>query len=67
VTEPTRYSTPPVELPIEPWLLDCSPVNGCGVCMALVRERRSALSGGDQRKAYEVSAEIRNHPHGSRA
>lgn len=64
MTEPTRYSTPPIELPLDPWLLAGMPVSGCAVCMALARERKAALGRGDMTRAYEVSREIRSHPHG---
>lgn len=67
MSEPTRYSTPPVDLPIDPWLLEGIPVNGCGVCMALARQRKEALTRSDRSKAYEAAAEIRNHPHRGRS
>ncbi|MFH8471350.1 hypothetical protein [Streptomyces sp. NPDC018000] len=63
MTEPTRYSTPPIDLPLDPWLLEGTPVNGCKICMALARERKAALSRKDMTKAYETSREIRNHRH----
>ncbi|MFD4952163.1 hypothetical protein [Streptomyces sp. NPDC058451] len=66
MADPTRYTTPPVELPLDPWLLDGTPANGCDVCMALARQRKAALGKGDSRKAFEAAAEIRKHPHGRR-
>jgi hypothetical protein len=63
MTEPTKYPTAPVELPIDPWLLEGTPVNGCDVCMALARQRRAALECRDSTKAFESAAEIRRHPH----
>lgn len=67
MTEPTRYQQEPVELPIDPWLLEGTPVNGCDVCMALARQRKVALDRGDRSKAFEAAAEIRKHPHGRRS
>lgn len=57
----------PVELPIDPWLLEGTPENGCGVCMALARDRKSALRRRDFRTACDAAAEIRSHnTHGAR-
>jgi hypothetical protein len=66
VSKPKTYPGDPVELPLDPWLLEGTPVNGCDVCMVLARERRDALSRGDSTKAFEAAAEIRKHPHGPR-
>ncbi|MCK2143130.1 MULTISPECIES: hypothetical protein [Streptomyces] len=63
MADPRTYPSPPVELPIEPWLLEGKPAPGCKVCTALAREREEALAQGDRSKAYEVSREIRNHRH----
>lgn len=64
MTEPVRYSVAPVELPLEPWLLEGEPTDGCDVCMALARDRLNALRVGDQRAAYAASAELRACRHG---
>lgn len=66
MTEPTRYHAPPIDLPLDPWLLEGVPVSGCKVCMALARERKAALGRGDMKWAYETSREIRSHPHRGR-
>ncbi|MFE9612858.1 hypothetical protein [Streptomyces sp. NPDC006012] len=66
MSEPTRYQQKSVELPIDPWLLEGTPVNGCGVCIALARQRKEALERGEGAKAFEAAAEIRQHPHGRR-
>ncbi|MYQ73608.1 hypothetical protein OH749_20105 [Streptomyces albidoflavus] len=63
MTEPRTCPSPPVELPIDPWLLEGTPAAHCKVCTALAREREEALAYGDRSKAYEVSREIRNHRH----
>ncbi|NGO69054.1 hypothetical protein [Streptomyces boncukensis] len=63
MTEPTRYSAPPIVLPLEPWLLEARPVPGCDVCGALDRQLQAALDAGDTRYAAECAHEIRLHPH----
>ncbi|BDH52925.1 predicted protein [Streptomyces albidoflavus] len=63
MTEPRTCPSPPVELPIDPWLLEGTRAAHCKVCTALAREREEALAYGDRSKAYEVSREIRNHRH----
>lgn len=62
-TEPTRHATPPVVLPLEPWLLEARPVPGCDVCGALDRQLQAALDAGDTRTAGDWAHEIRLHPH----
>ncbi len=66
MTEPTRYSARPLELPIDGWLYEARPVPGCRVCAALSNERDRALEARDEKKLFEVSREIRSHPHGRR-
>jgi hypothetical protein len=65
--EPIRYQTAPVELPIDPWLLNGTPAEGCKVCEALAEQREHALKLGNQGAAFDAAAEIRNHPHGGRS
>jgi hypothetical protein len=62
MSEPTRYHTAPLELPIDNWLFEAHPANGCGVCAALDRDLGEARRRGEDRKAFLVAAEIRNHP-----
>ncbi|WP_030807546.1 hypothetical protein [Streptomyces sp. NRRL S-337] len=63
MTEPTRYMTASVELPL--WLeLEPVPVDGCDVCGALAREREAARIAGDGSKVSDCNVEIRRHPHG---
>lgn len=45
---------------------DPPPVAGCGVCLALGRQRETARRVGDHSTASDASVEIRNHPHGER-
>lgn len=42
------------------------PVEGCGVCASLGRQREAARSAGDLSKVSDINVEIRNHPHGER-
>lgn len=64
MSEPTRYQTMPVELPLrlEP---DPEPSNGCDVCGALATQRRSARDQGDYSRVSDLNVEIRNHAHGA--
>ncbi|MEU6082919.1 hypothetical protein [Streptomyces sp. NPDC047108] len=66
MSEPTRYTTAPVELPLglEP---DPTPTAGCGVCLALDGQRTEARMRGDFSRVSDLNIEIRNHVHGGRA
>ncbi|MFD9863387.1 hypothetical protein [Streptomyces alboflavus] len=61
MTEPTRHSGQPIELPLDPWLYDCLPMHGCEVCRVLARQRNTALANGDTWAAYRAASEIREH------
>ncbi len=65
MTGPIKYSQPPVELAgaVDAYLYDCSPVEGCGVCTALVQELAEAKQAKDWSAAFDAAAEVRNHPH----
>ncbi|MGC9382755.1 hypothetical protein [Streptomyces sp. MH13] len=63
MTEPTRYSTPPVELPLrldqEP-----APVEGCAACAELTAVRDRARSVGDMTTVTDCDVFLRRHPEG---
>lgn len=62
-TEPTRYSAPPVELPL--WLdLDPDPVEGCAGCAELASVRDRARAGGDMTTVTDCNVYLRRHPEG---
>ncbi|MFD7536447.1 hypothetical protein [Streptomyces sp. NPDC059819] len=63
MTTPLKYPQPPVELPgaVEAFLYDCTPADGCGVCVALVRELAEAKAAKRWSDAYDAAAEVRNH------
>ncbi|WUM80422.1 hypothetical protein OG485_37125 [Streptomyces sp. NBC_00328] len=63
MTEPQRYPTAPVELPLIP-APDAEPVAGCDVCLALDSQRTGARMRGDLSKASDLNVEIRRHAHG---
>jgi len=65
MTEPTRYPTPPVLLPLR-LETDPPPVPGCDVCAALDRERVEARRDGDMSTVSDANVEIRSHPHAQR-
>ncbi|AYG83864.1 hypothetical protein DWB77_06065 [Streptomyces hundungensis] len=68
MTSPLKYPRPPVELAgaVEAYLYDCTPVEGCGVCAALVKELGEAKAAEKWSAAYDAAAEVRNHPHAAK-
>ncbi|MEU8775046.1 hypothetical protein [Streptomyces sp. NPDC048606] len=42
------------------------PVDGCGVCRALVAQRREDRGRGDLSAVTDADVELRNHPHRDR-
>ncbi|MFJ5739411.1 hypothetical protein [Streptomyces microflavus] len=61
MTEPTRYSAPPVELPLcaDP---DPVPVEGCAGCTELAAVRDRARAGGDMTTVSDCNVFLRRHP-----
>lgn len=63
MTEPTRHSTPPVELPLclgpEP-----APVDGCAGCAELADVRDRARAVGDMTTVSDCNVYMRRHPEG---
>ncbi|MFB6898685.1 hypothetical protein [Streptomyces hydrogenans] len=63
MNEPTRYSTPPIELPLilerEP-----APVEGCAGCAELANVRSRARAGGDMTTVSDCNIYLRRHPEG---
>ncbi|MBB1255366.1 hypothetical protein H3146_18685 [Streptomyces sp. OF3] len=63
MTEVTRYSTPPVELPLR-MDLEPTPVEGCAGCAELAAVRDRARAGGDMTTVTDCNVLIRRHPEG---
>ncbi|MCP9959836.1 MULTISPECIES: hypothetical protein [Streptomyces] len=65
MTEPTRYSTPPVELPLR---LEPEPVSveGCAGCAELADVRDRARAVGDMTAVSDCNVRMRRHPEGHR-
>ncbi|WP_411096959.1 hypothetical protein [Streptomyces sp. 020-2-3H-GM] len=65
MSEPMRYSTPPVELPLrmgrEP-----EPVEGCAGCVELAAVRSRARAVGDMATVSDCNVYLRRHPEGHR-
>ncbi|MFE7803880.1 hypothetical protein ACFU51_04275 [Streptomyces sp. NPDC057430] len=63
MTEPTRYSTTPVELPLnlEP---EPTPAEGCAGCAELANVRTRARAGGDMATVSDCNVFLRRHPEG---
>lgn len=64
MTTPIRYSQDPIELPLEPWLLEGSPVPGCEECATRAEKRDRARNAGDWKTACAAARGIRNHRRG---
>ncbi|WP_254076732.1 hypothetical protein [Streptomyces pacificus] len=64
-TEPTRYSTSPLDLPLrlEP---EPTPVEGCPGCAELAAVRDRARAGGDMTTVSDCNVHMRRHPEGHR-
>ncbi|WP_030991552.1 hypothetical protein [Streptomyces sp. NRRL S-1813] len=58
------YTQPPVELPLDGWLLEGEPVPDCKVCAALDLQRSWARKRNDWAAACAAAREIRNHGRG---
>ncbi|RDG33485.1 hypothetical protein [Streptomyces corynorhini] len=67
MTEPTRYQTDPLELPLpastEP---DPAPVEGCPGCVELAKVRDRARGVGDMTTVTDCNVHMRRHPEGHR-
>ncbi|WP_257574152.1 hypothetical protein [Streptomyces sp. JJ66] len=63
MSEPTRYSTAPVELPLR-WEAAPEPVEGCAGCAALVSVRDRARAGGDMTTVSDCNVFLARHPEG---
>ncbi|MEV0577670.1 hypothetical protein ACLQ2N_34660 [Streptomyces sp. DT224] len=64
MTEPTRYSTAAVELPLRIGELEPVPVEGCAGCVELANVRDRARSGGDMTTVTDCNVFLRRHPEG---
>ncbi|MDX2295745.1 MULTISPECIES: hypothetical protein [Streptomyces] len=63
MTEPTRYSTPPIDLPL--YLdRDPDPVDGWAGCAELANVRARARAGGDMTTVSDCNVFMRRHPEG---
>ncbi|MFE5076911.1 hypothetical protein ACIGJO_25655 [Streptomyces sp. NPDC079020] len=64
MTEPTRYSTAPLELPPRLSELEPTPVDGCAGCRELANVRDRARTGGDLTTVSDCNVYMRRHPEG---
>ncbi|MFJ8884227.1 hypothetical protein ACIRJR_12565 [Streptomyces sp. NPDC102402] len=64
MTEPTRYSTGTVELPLRLADLEPTPVEGCAGCVELANVRDRARKGGDWTTVTDCNIFLRRHPEG---
>ncbi|MER7550185.1 MULTISPECIES: hypothetical protein [Streptomyces griseus group] len=63
MSEPMRYSTPPVELPL--WMdRDPVPAEGCAGCAELAAVRSRARAVGDMTTVSDCNVYLRRHPEG---
>jgi hypothetical protein len=63
VTESIRYSQPPVELPLDAWMYDGTPVKGCATCAEAASALEEAKESHNASKRFEAGRIIRAHPH----
>ncbi|MFB1047937.1 hypothetical protein [Streptomyces chrestomyceticus] len=63
MTEPTRYSAAPVELPYRA-VPEPKPVAGCPGCAELANVRDRARAGGDRTTISDCNVFLRRHPEG---
>ncbi|MFJ2110728.1 hypothetical protein ACIOEX_02170 [Streptomyces sp. NPDC087850] len=63
MTEPTRYQTLPVELPLRTEL-EPTPVEGCPGCIELANVRDRARAGGDMTTVSDCNVYMKRHPEG---
>ncbi|MEU6921631.1 hypothetical protein [Streptomyces sp. NPDC046631] len=63
MSEPTRYSTTPVELPLR-LDADPAPVEGCAGCTELANVRDRARLVGDMTTVTDCNIYMRRHPEG---
>ncbi|WTQ80579.1 hypothetical protein OG350_09750 [Streptomyces achromogenes] len=64
MSDPTRYSTPPVELPMRGRELEPTPVGGCPACAELAKVREWARAGHDQTTITDCNVLMARHPDG---
>ncbi|MEU2758656.1 hypothetical protein [Streptomyces sp. NPDC006863] len=66
MSDPTRYSTPPVELslPTEAGLPGPAPVKDCAGCAELAAVRGRARADGDMTTVSDCNVLMRRHPQG---
>ncbi|MFC9032409.1 hypothetical protein [Streptomyces arboris] len=65
MSEPMRYSTPPVELPLR-MEREPVPVEGCAGCSELAAVRSRARAVGDMTTVSDCNVYLRRHPEGHR-
>ncbi|MGW4629447.1 hypothetical protein [Streptomyces rubiginosohelvolus] len=64
MSEPMRYSAPPVELPLGMDVADPEPVEGCAGCAELAAVRSRARAVGDMTTMSDCNVYLRRHPQG---
>ena len=64
MTEPTRYPTPPVELPLHPEE-EPAPIADCAGCAELANVRDRARMVGDMTTVSDCNVYMRRHPEGN--
>ncbi|MFI6108636.1 hypothetical protein [Streptomyces sp. NPDC051310] len=64
MTEPRRYPSAPVELPLREPELEPTPVDGCAGCRELANVRDRARAGGDMTTVTDCNVLMARHPDG---
>nr|WP_073726627.1 hypothetical protein [Streptomyces sp. CB02414] len=64
MTEPRRYPSAPVQLPLRQVELEPTPVEGCAGCAELADVRDRARAGHDWTTVADCNVLLRRHPKG---
>lgn len=59
-----RYPGPAVDLPLDGWLYEAKPHEGCERCAELMRQLGAAKERGDANARFEAARAVRNCRHG---
>lgn len=61
MTEPPRYPSEPVVLPLDDWLYEAHPVPGCDICETAEAALARAKRAGNASARFEAARTIRAH------
>ena len=65
MTTPQRYPGPPVDLPLDNWLYEANPREGCTECASALAELDRAKKSRNASARFEAARKIRHCAHGA--